>query len=125
MDQKHKDKIADILWYIKGQIDLKRMEQDYSGPFDDSHLDVLLEAMNTSPKIVIVDEHIASRYWIQGFVKDFEHLKDIAIRKGSVYVVSGIIRCSYIKSAAFVCNYQYARLERMFKENKLIELKKK
>lgn len=125
MEQKTKDKLADILWYIKGQIDLRKMEQDYFGPFDESHLEALREAMSIKPKIAIVDEKIASKYWIQGFVADFEQLKEISLRKGSVYEVSSLIGHSCIRPAAFLCNYQYARLESMFKSNKIIELIKK
>lgn len=121
MTEEDKDKLADIAWFIKGQIDLKEKGQAYSIPFDESHALALTRAINNSPRMILIDKSIAEKYWIQAFVKDFDNLMRIVRDRGSVFLADDFT----VRSAAFVSNYQYRRLNDLFSRNKLIELKKK
>lgn len=121
MDQKNKDKLADILWYLKGQIDLSKSNFDTTLPFDQSHINALNKAMNQEPRQIIIDRSVAEKYWIESVIVDFDYLDQLTTKGGSVYLVGE----GKVNSAAFVANYQYRRLKRMLETNQIIEVKKK
>lgn len=52
MKKETKDKLADIVWYIKGQLHQEKLSDNYTGtPFDEGHILALEEAMNQNLRI--------------------------------------------------------------------------
>lgn len=57
MNQTTHDRLADIAWFLKGMLQAHQLNNDFSCPFDESHLKAIEDAMREeemSPDVIMI-----------------------------------------------------------------------